>query len=317
MNKKIQQKNFPITVVPIFEEDETTETNGTYTAFSKEEDRRFLLVNEVEYINQISSNISPVKFRILKDSVSNRTILRMSWHNNLGVPLSNFKINIVASNGDTEWIMNDIEIDVSKNFPGLSEKWGVVLPNNSEKCLISITHIVLDDGLYIDDINEHFSFFLESKREIFLSDINGDIIVESKNKQLDNGSIKINKVVISRIAVTISVIVAVIVAITTVICYIMPGIGTIFSSKTLSGTYEGTVYFSNVEITFNDDKITIESLGDVVVCNYEIKNGQININLNEHQQDYDVEILWFEGTHTYSKHKDTISIGGINFTKAD
>jgi N-acetylmuramoyl-L-alanine amidase len=91
-------------------------------------------------------------------------------------------MNITASNTTTEWRAKDLEFDVSENSEGVTEKFGIIIPDSAEKITVEITYVELEDGLYWDKSGEFFSFLVNSKDGIFLTDANGDRILETKTK---------------------------------------------------------------------------------------------------------------------------------------
>ena len=90
-------------------------------------------------------------------------------------------MNMIVSNSMTEWRIDNIEFDVSNNTPGVTENYGIIIPDTAEKCTIELTYIELKDGLWWDKSGEYFSFSLIAQNGIFLTDKSGNRIIETKS----------------------------------------------------------------------------------------------------------------------------------------
>ena len=170
-NKKLKTEEFRTTVAKLFDEN-----------FNAKDNERFTLLKEFECTQDIDTPIKPAKFQILTDSITLKKILRMSWKNVSRAPLSIIRINIKASNDNTEWLINNAEFDVSKNTEGVTEQYGIIIPDAADKCTVEITYVELADGLYWDKSGEYFSFSTSMYDGIFLTDANGNRRIETKNK---------------------------------------------------------------------------------------------------------------------------------------
>lgn len=160
--------------------------------FQERDAKRFTLLHEFECTKKLDAPIIPAKFHILKDAVSLKKFLRMSWKNSNGVELKNICINIVASNYTTEWRMENISLDVSSNSEDITAKYGVVLPDAAEKYRVEIESIELANGIVWNKSGEYFGFELGEHKDIFASDQEGNRLHPIKERREGRPG-KINK----------------------------------------------------------------------------------------------------------------------------
>lgn len=135
-----------------------------------EVDQRFSSLGKKEFRGDLECPIKPVTAQVFKDSVTEKTILRVEFVNKINSSIKKIKYDVTpcVNDGSALGVVSGVEVafDVAiEKDQKACAKFGLMLPDDTTNGRVKITYVEFSDGLFWDKGSNEFYFTTDSKTD--------------------------------------------------------------------------------------------------------------------------------------------------------
>ncbi|MBO5068323.1 MAG: hypothetical protein J6C62_08000 [Clostridia bacterium] len=144
-------------------------------------DQRFNSLGKKVYRGDIECPIKPVCSQVFKDTVTEKSILRIEFINKINSAIKKIKYDVIpcVNDGSALGVIEGVEVafdSAIENDQKACAKYGLVIPDGASNGRVKVTFVEFSDGLFWDKGSNDFYFTTEEKTDydmnLYLS-ING------------------------------------------------------------------------------------------------------------------------------------------------